>query len=387
MRISSMKRLGLLVVFFLSAACASEEVFPLLTNELATPESLAIDSAARRLYVVNSNSLIKFQSEQGSFQVYDITDPLAPVLVGTAATSSLSGEIYLDAANSRAIVTNRWSADDGVDEDHLFLINIDEGSADFLSVTEVATELDPYALACCTANNELIFVTAEGKFQYTDLDDATLTVNTVDLLTELSSGGHIEDARLRDVVISGSQAFVSRIEGGIYVINLDELGVDGENPVDYFIGDVNAPRGMAIDGSTLYITDADTVSGDFQFRILVLDVSSLVALGDNDEAEYIDKNDDGLFSASIEVGDDPQNILIVGTQAFVSNNEDDNISVIDLNTNTVTDTIDVGETPLDFALDSPGAVDTTLYISNQEGNSLSILDLATMTVTATFTGL
>lgn len=381
-----MKRFFAVFFLLMSAACASEQIFPVLGDELANPESMAVDSAARRLYVVNSNSLIGFEPDQGSFQVYDITDPQNPSLLGTAATESLSGELVLDTANQRAVVASRYSVDETVTSDRLLLINIDEASADFLQVTEVETGLDPYAVACCTAANQMLFTSKNGVLQYTDLDDATLSIESLDLLQDLSDGGSVTAATLHDVVISGTQAFVVRSEGGIYVINLDELGVSGKNPVDYFISDVRAPRSMAIDGSNLYITDFDSVSGDNQYRVLVLDVSSLVALTDNDAVERLDKDDDGLAVGSVEVGDDPQNIIISGTQAFVSNYDDDTVSVIDLTSNTVTDTFAVGNRPFSFAIDAPAAVDTTLFVGNLEGNSLSIVDLATLDVLATFVG-
>ena len=381
-----MKRFFAVFFFLTNAACASEEIFPALGDELANPESMVVDSVARRLYVVNSNSLIGFEPNQGSFQVYDITDVQNPVLLGTAATESLSGELVLDSANQRAIVANRYSVDGTVTNDHLLSINVDEASADFLHVTEIETALDPYAVACCTAANQMLFTAKNGVLQYTDLDDATLSVESLDLLQDLSNGGSISQATLRDVVVSGSQAFVVRNEGGIYVINLDELGVSGKNPVDYFIADVRAPRSMAVDGNNLYITDYDSISGHHQFRVLILDVSSLVALPDNDDVEYLDKDDAGLVAGSVEVGDNPQNIIISGTQAFVGNYDDDTVSVIDLNSNTVTATIAVGDRPFSFAIDAPAAVDTTLFVGNLEDNSLTMIDLDSLNVLSTFTG-
>ena len=370
------------VVF--TACSAGNDIFEDIGTNMASPTGLAVDSTNRRLYVTNANSTVLYDWRQGSFQVLDITNPQAPTLVGTAATLSFSGEIHLDTPNGRAYVTNRFS--DGVEttSDRLLTIVTDETLTDFLSVTETDMGLNPFAVACCAATTNLLVSTSQGVLTLADISTAEPSQREVDLLLSLSTGSSLTRADIRDIVIIGSQAFLSRSQGGILVVNINELGVDGVNPVDYFISDVRTPRGMATDGTSLYITDEDTVDGTFTSRLLVLDVSSLTPLTDNTDIQVVDKDDDNLAIDSITVDGNPQEVVIAGSQAFVTSAQDDTVSVIDLTTNTAGTPIVVGDEPFGMAIDSPGDVPTTLYVGNVEGNSISIIDIPTLTLVGTY---
>jgi YVTN family beta-propeller protein len=75
----------------------------------------------------------------------------------------------------------------------------------------------------------------------------------------------------------------------------------------------------------------------------------------------------------------------VGTNSiFVSNQDDDTVSVISRATNAVTNTITVGDQPFGMALYSPGGVDTHLFVANIQSNTVSVIDLASMSVVGTY---
>ena len=66
--------------------------------------------------------------------------------------------------------------------------------------------------------------------------------------------------------------------------------------------------------------------------------------------------------------------------AYVTNSEDNTVSVIDTATNTVTATVPVGSYPWGVAVSPDG---TKVYVANEGSNTVSVIDTATNTVTAT----
>ena len=68
------------------------------------------------------------------------------------------------------------------------------------------------------------------------------------------------------------------------------------------------------------------------------------------------------------------------TFAYVANYNSDNVSVIDISTNTVIGTVAVGDLPAGVAVTPDGAF---AYVTNFVGNSVSVIDTATNTVIAT----
>jgi YVTN family beta-propeller protein len=100
----------------------------------------------------------------------------------------------------------------------------------------------------------------------------------------------------------------------------------------------------------------------------------------------INLNDNSVVN-TITVGSSPRGLAInpSGTFAYVSNYASNNVSKIDLATNTVVATIPVGSLPYGVAIDPAG---TFAYVSNRGTTgpgSVSKIDLATNTVAATIT--
>lgn len=88
-------------------------------------------------------------------------------------------------------------------------------------------------------------------------------------------------------------------------------------------------------------------------------------------------------TGTVSVGDNPYGVAVnlSGTAAYVTNPADNNVSVIDLATNTVTTTIPVGSGPTAVAVSPAGYV----YVANSGSNIVSVIDPATNTVIATVT--
>ncbi|WP_316785191.1 YncE family protein, partial [Streptomyces sasae] len=89
-----------------------------------------------------------------------------------------------------------------------------------------------------------------------------------------------------------------------------------------------------------------------------------------------------LLDPTVPVGNFPTGVAInsAGTRAYVANEGDDTVSVIDTATNTVTATINVGSSPFGVAVTPGGAF---VYVTNVASDSVSVIDTATNAVTDT----
>ncbi|MFI8387589.1 YncE family protein [Streptomyces sp. NPDC085540] len=87
-------------------------------------------------------------------------------------------------------------------------------------------------------------------------------------------------------------------------------------------------------------------------------------------------------TATIPVGDGPQGVAATpnGTRVYVVNSVSDNVSVIDTATDAVSATIPVGDFPVGVAVTPDGA---RVYVLNSVAGTVSVIDTTTNTVTAT----
>ncbi|MCV7298436.1 beta-propeller fold lactonase family protein [Mycobacterium barrassiae] len=85
---------------------------------------------------------------------------------------------------------------------------------------------------------------------------------------------------------------------------------------------------------------------------------------------------------TIDVGDTPFGVAVSpdSNTVYVTNTEDDTVSVIDAATNTIIATIAVGDQPAGIAVSPDGS---TVYVANATGGTVSVIDSASNTVTAT----
>ncbi|MBL8520007.1 MAG: choice-of-anchor D domain-containing protein [Betaproteobacteria bacterium] len=92
------------------------------------------------------------------------------------------------------------------------------------------------------------------------------------------------------------------------------------------------------------------------------------------------------LATTINVGTGPVGAAVnpAGTRAYISNQQSNSVSVIDTATNTVVATVPVGSQPGSAAVNPAG---TRVYVPNQTSNSVSVIDTSSNTVTATVTGI
>lgn len=80
---------------------------------------------------------------------------------------------------------------------------------------------------------------------------------------------------------------------------------------------------------------------------------------------------DPVLEASIPVQSDPLGMAIYGDFLYVANHDSDTVSVINRADNTVVKTINVGNAPVDIAVNTGG---TRVYVTNEGSNTVTVID-------------
>lgn len=373
----------LILTITLSVSCAGNfDIFPTLGANMSSPIELAIDSTRGRLYINNSNYRVEY--DDGSIHVVSITDPTNPVRVDYLVLPSFNGQLYLDPVAQFLYTPNRFSSTETARADNLFRVNVNEAATDFLARSDYTSTDDPYGIACCDAENRILTASEQGFLDYYDLDD-NLAAGSLSLTSNLDTGVQLSGQGATRVVIIGSWGVVTRSGGGLWLVNLNELGVTGTVPIDYFIGDIEHPKGIATDGTFVYVVSQDFTASPAGYFLYVLDLSTLAAVTTNTTTQVLDKDDDALLIATTDlVEKDPREIVLAGATAFVSHFTDDLLSVVELVGYTRTGEIGVGDEPYGMAVYSPAGTPTHLAVSNSGDNTISIIDLTTNAIVGTY---
>ncbi len=123
------------------------------------------------------------------------------------------------------------------------------------------------------------------------------------------------------------------------------------------------PRGIKAHGTDVYVAnygDANFSGGNY--------ISVINSLNNTVTAR--------IFLPGGSLG--PRGMTVLGDNVYVANFRSNNVSVINANTNTITDTIDVGMGPRGIV-----GLGTNVYVENFDGGTISVIDTNTNTVTDT----
>ena len=286
--------LAFVLIATISASCAGKfDIFPPIDGNMSNPVTLAIDSTRNRLYINNSNYRVNY--DDGSVHVVDITDLTNMVRVDFLVTPSFSGQMFFDPATQLLYTPNRFSSTELDREDTLFQINVNEASGNFLARADYPSRDDPYGIAYYATNNWIFTAAEQGYIDWYDLD-ASLTRSSQTMSSVLDSGATFSGAGATRVITLGTQAIVTRSNGGLWLVNIDQLGVDGTYPIDYLIGDVETPqgiKGLTAGGQTyVYVVSVDFNTDPVSDLLLVIDISSLTPRTDNTTTLVVDKDGD-----------------------------------------------------------------------------------------------
>lgn len=373
----------------LVSACGGQSLFTAISTELSNPLTVTVNAAAQRAYVVNANDTGLYTS--GSLHILDLSTITTPTRVASQPIDSLGGQIVLDTTNNRVVIPNRLSEGDTDTADHVVEVNISEGGATFLSVASADANGNPFGAIREPTTNRLLVPSREGTLEVFDLGAVPLSrVAQVDLLRTLSDGSDLAIADAVEILLTtaNTQAVVTRASGGLFVLNVSELTTSGVNPVDYFISDLESPRGLATDGTFVYVVDTLDNDGTTENYLRILNLSGLAVDASNTTTTVQTISANSLQAAALTVGTDPQQVVVsVGlARAYVTNMGANTVSVFDTAARTKVADISVGESPFGMALyqQVAGGADTHLLVCNRQANTVSIIDLATNAVIATY---
>jgi YVTN family beta-propeller protein len=173
-----------------------------------------------------------------------------------------------------------------------------------------------------------------------------------------------------DPVLNGTTLYVANYSTGtVTVINTQELGVSGGNPVTATLNTGGTPDALAVDEGVLYVADST----------------------DGTVLPYSTSNNSELASGKIIVGSDPDWIATDGDNVYVANYSSGTISILVSPTATPL-TIDLQGDPFDITFANPPPATTTVLSAgnitspNTSGSlDLSVNGTATVTYTATVT--
>lgn len=383
----------LLVVLmaFLGVSCKGSNLFSPIGDNMANPITLAVDSDRSRLYINNSDFRVSYND--GSLHVVNIADVTSPTRIDYVESPSFSGEFYLDTTGQLLYTPNRYSTSDSDIADNLFRFDINEASADFLGRSDYVSGDDPYGITCCDAENRMLVASEVGQMDYYDMDDS-LAYGSLSLTSTLSTDEVLTGEGATRVVIFGTQAIVTRSAGGLWIINLEELGVDGTYPIDYYVSDVYEPRGIAIDSrgivdkNYIYVASVEKIDDVETPMLLVLDLAATPPVTDNTKTEIVSKST--MLIASPNLGHpNPSEILIVTdvNRAYVTDFDDNLVSVVELTGFTKTTEFNVGQEPYGMAAYSSGGTGTPvthICVANAYSDTVSIVDISNNAIVGTY---
>lgn len=393
------RKLVFVFLFLLSisiTSCSGASIFQPIGNNLSGPIAIVLDPGLARAYVVNSNLNVAFSDT--SLVILDISNPTAPVFLDNTnnpiSIPDLSGQAFLDGATQRLFVTNRFSPQKNDVIDNLLVINVNEGS-DLGNMQIFEAGENPIGIACCDASDRF-YVVSDGTLEIFSLSDPNQKITRIlDVL--LTTGESFNGLSTTHVALLGNQAFLSNRAGIIYVINTNNVDDMDKNPIDYIITNLNDIRSIATDGTNIYIDEVDFEDDEIT-RFRSIDPAVIPPIDDNggiiitidieDTQEEFQVEKQSLDLGAVE----PQEIFIFKDHAFVTDKEENKVLSIDISNpdnislETAIDLTEDGFTsdaPFDMAAATFDGTDL-LYVTNLDSNNISIVDLATNSVVGTY---
>lgn len=373
LKLSSLLLAGITLI-----SCNSNSLFGPSGSHFSAPIAVAVDTTRNRAYVVNSNNIYAYTDS--TLSILDLTNPAAPVLLSNAknpiSIPNFSGQISLNTTTQQAFIANRLSENNDVKSDHLLRINVNESSSGFATVDSFTAGDNPFGVTCCDTSSRLYAVSNGGTL---DVFDSTspATLTQVSLAGTLASGEIYSGSNSTEAVLLGNQVFVTSRVGRIFVINTTEVGDSSKHPMDYIILNMGDIRGITTDGTLIYVVDA-TLNSEV---LRIINPASLTAVAP-DSSVPTEKDFSTVQTTTVSVGHNPNEVVVFKGKAYVSNQNDNTVSVINLTSNTVITTIPVGQQPFGLTAFTLGATDY-LYVTNLFSNSISVVDLTSNTVVST----
>ena len=374
-----MRFLIVLIAAFFLQACAGSNIFPAINANMSNPLSLAVDSTNARLYINNSNGMVMYSS--GSVHTADLTDPVNPTRLDYLVVPNFACQMYLDTTTNILYTPDRLTS---VGNDYInTLFSLDLNTSP-ITRTNYEAGLNPYGIACCDPLNRLYVAAEDGSLDYYELDNS-LARAQLDLDSMLDTGYALSGNGAKRVAILNNQAVVTRMWGGVWIVNLDQVGTAGTYPIDYFVSDFTYPRGITTDGTYIYLASIEYPTSAATPYLYILDPTALPVRTDNTSTQLEAKGDSGLIVATIALGNtDPREVVVAGNYAYVTDALGGFVAVVDIVNYAKVTEISVGNDPYGMAIYSPGGTPTHLYVANYLGNDITVVDISTNAVVGSY---
>ena len=324
------------LLFFISIiiqfSCAnSSGIFPSVSTStaensvlLANPIDLVIDQTNSQIIIANSNFDVYVETGSLAVLTVDASSPSAPELSATQIlpTDNFAGRMHFDGTNLIIPFRESFPTDDSVDIINKYTVG--SGSVTLDSTNSIAA--NPYGIDFDGTN---FFVISDDKF--VEIDSNLQTLNTIDLtVAENNDLTSSDSSFVLEVAYDSTndRAFVSNNNGRIFVVDTNQ------NEVDYVISGIELSRGLLIHQNNLYVADTNSNA------IWVLNLNDL----EDTTSGPIEIDDSGISTQTISVGSTPANMALDATnnRLYVTNSNEDSISVIDTNINQEIHRIQVG---------------------------------------------
>jgi len=258
------------------------------------------------------------------------------------------------------------------------------------------------------SNPRDIAITSDARRGFVTYRASNPYVSMFDIATSSIINSQYLGASGQAVVINpdNKHAYVST-NNSIIIIHTGMNTIEGYISIPGGDTSVDNPHGLAItpDGKTLLVADNRNNGATSIIDIDSKLIKDNLAMGIGNTPYGITVSPDGLnayitfhglnqviqynldslsVTDSINVGADPTGLAITpdGTKLYVSNTTDSTISVIDLSTNAVLSSIPVGSSPKGVAISPDGA---RVYVANASNNTVSVIDTSTDTVITSLT--
>lgn len=397
-----MKKSFLKFVFILCllSSCAGPGIFPdipLSTSSpvLAQPIFMSIDETRNRGYLINSNNLVNYND--ASLMVLDLTNPTAPTVLNAVSILNFSGQAWLDTTNQFLYITNRLSAnvEDAVDQ--IIQVNVNESSANYLSMTPYSTDANPFGITSDGSNLYIACTGSADRILLSNLNQRT----QVSFNVQNNLGATLNTSGTRELALapSGQYLFVTNRTDRMLILNTSQIPIPdpdlsltlgGSAAVDYDLGNTLSTRGIVSDSNYIYVVDGATPA---------LKILSEQNLPVNSTGTPTEIPISSLVVAEISLNANPYpnpNEVAVDTvngRVYVTLGNTNQVAVIDTNTLTQLAQIELDEAlavgldqginPFGVSVGHFGGV-PYIYVMNLNSNNVSIINGNTLQVVATF---
>jgi len=223
----------------------------------------------------------------------------------------------------------------------------------------------PYTFSCIAVSpdDKKIYYGGEIGSAIAGIGSINTATNTIS--ASIMPGNSLEEFKGISVSPDGSKVYVDGNSGNVYVIDSALDTVLATIPVGSFLS--GTPYGIAVspDGSKVFVTIYNFIGmPNYGNTVVVINTAT------------------NTVSNTITVGNGPHGIAMSpdGSMVYVSNYIANSISVINTTTGTVLVTIPVGSAPEGVSVTPDGS---KVFVANRNSNTVSVINTATNTVMAT----